>query len=193
MIHPTAEVEPSAEIGDGTRVWHHCHVRAGAKIGAECVLGYGVYVDAGVMIGDRCKLQNRVSVYRGVTLEDGVFVGPHVTFTNDMHPRAVAPDGRTLSDADWLVLPTLVQEGASIGAGAVILPGLTIGRWAMVAAGSVVSRDVPDHALVAGNPARPAGHVCSCGRTLAPRGELLYCGHCDRTYDFPPIAELERP
>ena len=193
MIHPTAEVEPGAEIGDGTRVWHHCHVRAGAKIGAECVLGYGVYVDAGVVIGDRCKLQNRVSVYRGATLEDGVFVGPHVTFTNDMHPRAVSPDGRSLSDADWPALPTLVQEGASIGAGAVILPGLTIGRWAMVAAGSLVSHDVPDHALVAGNPARPAGYVCSCGRTLARRGELLYCGHCDRTYDFPPIGELERP
>jgi len=193
VIHPTAEVEPGAEIGDGTRVWHHCHVRAGAKIGADCNLGYGVYVDAGVVIGDRCKLQNRVSVYHGVTIEDGVFVGPHVTFTNDKTPRAVAPDGAPLSDDDWTVLPTLVQEGASIGAGSVILPGITIGRWAMVAAGSVVSRDVPDHALVAGNPARPAGYVCSCGRTLAKHGEALYCGHCDRTYDFPPLGEPEQP
>jgi UDP-2-acetamido-3-amino-2,3-dideoxy-glucuronate N-acetyltransferase len=193
VIHPTAEVEAGAEIGAGTRIWHHCHVRAGAKVGADCNLGYGVYVDAGVVIGNRCKLQNRVSVYHGVTIEDGVFVGPHVTFTNDMHPRAAAPDGKLLTDDDWQALPTLVQEGASIGAGAVILPGLTIGRWAMVAAGSVVSHDVPDHGLVAGNPARLAGYVCSCGRTLVKRGESLYCGHCNRTYDFPPIGEPEQP
>ncbi len=193
MIHPTAEVEVGAIIGEATRIWHHCHVRTGAKIGAECNLGYGVYVDAGVVIGDRCKLQNRVSVYHGVTIEDGVFVGPHVTFTNDKHPRAIAPDVTSLTEADWQVLPTLVQEGASIGAGAVILPGLTIGRWAMVAAGSVVSRDVPEHGLVAGNPARLAGYVCSCGRTLAPHGEALYCAHCDRTYHFPPIGERAQP
>jgi acetyltransferase-like isoleucine patch superfamily enzyme len=191
VIHPTAEIEVGAIIGAGTRIWHHCHVRTGAMIGAECILGYGVYVDAGVSIGNRCKLQNRVSVYRGVTIHDGVFVGPHVSFTNDRHPRAVSPDGHPLTDADWQALPTLVQEGASIGAGAVILPGLTIGRWAMVAAGSLVSRDVPDHGLVAGNPARLTGYVCSCGRTLVQHGESLYCGHCDRTYDFPPIGEPE--
>ena len=189
MIHPTAEVEAGAQVGAGTRVWHHAHVRAGAVIGSECNLGYGVYVDAGVVIGDRVKLQNRVSVYQGVTIEDGVFVGPHVAFTNDKTPRAITPDGEVLVVGDWTVLPTLVREGASIGAGAVILPGLTIGRWAMVAAGAVVSRDVPDHGLVAGNPARLTGYACSCGRTLAARGEMLYCAHCDKTYDLPPLPE----
>jgi acetyltransferase-like isoleucine patch superfamily enzyme len=189
VIHPTAEVEAGAQVGAETRIWHHTHVRAGAVIGADCNLGYGVYVDAGVVIGDRCKLQNRVSVYRGVTIEDGVFVGPHVAFTNDKTPRAVTPDGAVARDEDWTVLPTLVREGASIGAGAVILPGITIGRWAMVAAGAVVSRDVPDHGIVAGNPARLAGYACACGRTLVTRGEMLYCAHCDRTYDLPPLPE----
>jgi acetyltransferase-like isoleucine patch superfamily enzyme len=149
----------------------------------------GVYVDAGVVIGNRCKLQNRVSVYSGVMLEDGVFVGPHATFTNDRTPRAVTPDGRIQSDEDWTVSPTLVREGASIGAAAVIVPGVTIGRWAMVAAGAVVTRDVPDHGLVMGNPARLVGYACVCGRTLTARGELLYCARCDRTYDFPPLPE----
>jgi UDP-2-acetamido-3-amino-2,3-dideoxy-glucuronate N-acetyltransferase len=189
VIHPTAEVEAGAIIGEGTRVWHYCQVRTGAKIGADCNLGHSVYIDTGVVIGARCKLQNRVSVYHGVTIEDGVFVGPHVTFTNDKHPRAVTPEGRPMTDADWQVLPTLVQEGASIGAGAVILPGLTVGRWAMVAAGSVVTKNVPDHGLVVGNPARIRGYVCSCGRTLGQRGELFYCERCDQTYDFPAFEE----
>jgi UDP-2-acetamido-3-amino-2,3-dideoxy-glucuronate N-acetyltransferase len=186
VIHPTAEVEAGAQIGADTRIWHHAHVRAGAVIGAECNL---VYVDTGVVIGNRCKLQNRVSVYHGVTIEDGVFVGPHVAFTNDKRPRAVKPDGVVAEAGDWTVLSTLVRQGASIGAAAVILPGITIGRWAMVAAGAVVSRDVPDHGIVAGNPARLTGYACACGRTLVARGELLYCGHCDRTYDLPPLAE----
>jgi UDP-2-acetamido-3-amino-2,3-dideoxy-glucuronate N-acetyltransferase len=193
VIHPTAEVEPGAEIGERTRIWHHCHVRAGARIGADCNLGYGVYVDAGVVIGDRCKLQNRVSVYHGVTIEDGVFVGPHVTFTNDKHPRAVAPDGAPLNDDGWEVVPTLVREGASIGAGAVVLPGITLGRRAMVAAGAVVTRDVPDNGLVAGNPARLKGYVCDCGQTLAPRGESMYCERCERAYNFPPTGAPEQP
>jgi UDP-2-acetamido-3-amino-2,3-dideoxy-glucuronate N-acetyltransferase len=189
VIHPTAEVEDGAQVGAGTRIWHHAHVRSGAAIGAECNLGYGVYVDAGVKIGNRVKLQNRVSVYNGVTIEDGVFVGPHVAFTNDKHPRAVRPDGGPAGPEDWTVSRTLIREGASIGAGAVVLPGVTIGRWAMVAAGAVVTRDVPDHGLVAGNPARPAGYVCACGRRLTPRGEALYCAHCDRLYDLPPLPE----
>jgi acetyltransferase-like isoleucine patch superfamily enzyme len=189
MIHPTAEVEPGAEVGSGTRIWHHCHVREGATIGEGCILGYGVYVDAGVHIGDHCKLQNRVSVYHGVTIEDGVFVGPHVTFTNDKHPRAVQPDGAPSTDADWTVSPTLVQRGASIGAGAVILPGVTVGRWAMVAAGAIVTRDVPDNGLVAGNPARLAGYVCECGHTLRPEGDAWRCPACDKLHDLPLLSE----
>ena len=189
MIHPTAEVEPGAEVGAGTRIWHHCHVRTGAVIGESCVLGYGVFVDSGVQIGNRCKLQNRVSVYHGVTIEDGVFVGPHVTFTNDKHPRATNPEGALIADDEWTVSHTLVRMGASIGAGAVILSGLTVGRWAMVAAGAVVTRDVPDHGLVAGNPARLAGYACSCGHTLRPEAEAWRCPHCDKLHDLPPIDE----
>jgi UDP-2-acetamido-3-amino-2,3-dideoxy-glucuronate N-acetyltransferase len=189
VIHPTAEVEPGAEIGEGTRVWHHCHVRTGARIGAGCTLAYGVFVDHDVAIGDNCKLQNRVSVYHGVTIEDGVFVGPHATFTNDKHPRAVGPDGAPLTGDGWEIVPTLVREGASIGAGAVVLSGITVGRWAMVAAGAVVTRDVPEHGLVAGNPARLKGYACACGRTLTPRGESWHCEHCDQSYNFPPIGE----
>lgn len=188
MIHPTAEVEPGAVVGAGTRIWHHCHVRAGAVIGEGCSLGYGVYVDAGARVGDRCKLQNRVSVYHGVTIEDGVFVGPHATFTNDKHPRAIRPDGAPATDADWTVSHTLVREGASIGAGAVVLP-VTVGRWAMVAAGAVVTRDVPDQALVAGNPARQVGWVCPCGHTLRPYGESWRCPNCDAVHALPALPE----
>jgi acetyltransferase-like isoleucine patch superfamily enzyme len=189
VIHPTAEVEEGARVGAGTRVWRQAHVRSGAAIGADCNLGMGVYIDAGVVIGNRCKLQNRVSVYKGVTLEDGVFVGPHATFTNDKTPRAVTPDGAVARDDDWTVVPTLVRVGASIGAGAVVLPGITVGRWAMVAAGAVVTRDVPDHGLVAGNPARLRGYACDCGRTLTGRGEAFYCAHCERSYGLPPLPE----
>jgi acetyltransferase-like isoleucine patch superfamily enzyme len=189
VIHPSAEVEEGARIGSGTRIWHHAHVRSGAVVGSECVLGYGVFVDAGAVIGDRCKLQNRVSVYRGVTLEDGVFVGPHAAFTNDRTPRAMTSDGAAAGAEDWTLVPTLVREGASIGAGAVVLPGITIGRWSMVAAGAVVTRDVPEHGLVMGNPARLRGYACVCGRTLVRRGEAQYCPHCDRIYDLPPLSD----
>jgi UDP-2-acetamido-3-amino-2,3-dideoxy-glucuronate N-acetyltransferase len=187
MIHPTAEVEEGAHIGDGTRIWHHAHVRSGATIGANCILGYGVYVDAGVHIGDNCKLQNRVSVYHGVTIEDGVFVGPHVAFTNDKHPRAIRADGSLSTDDDWTVSPTLVRSGASIGAAAVILPGVTLGRWCLVGAGAVVSRDVSDHGLVTGNPARLTGYACKCGHTLHSEGSGWLCDNCHETYDLPSL------
>jgi acetyltransferase-like isoleucine patch superfamily enzyme len=119
-----------------------------------------------------------------------VFVGPHATFTNDKTPRAVTPDGEVATDEDWTVVPTLVREGAAIGAGAVVVPGITIGRWAMIAAGAVVTRDVPDHGLVMGNPARLRGYVCACGRRLSTRGEAFHCAHCDRAYGLPPLPEL---
>ena len=186
MIHPTAEVEPGAQVGAGTRIWHHAHVRMGAVIGANCILGYGVYVDAGVTIGDNCKLQNRVSVYHGVTIEDGVFVGPHVAFTNDKYPRAIRPDGALATDDDWTVSPILVRHGASIGAGAVVLPGVTIGPWAMVGSGAVVTHDVPAHAIVAGNPAQLKGFACKCGATLQPEGQGWRCPRCGETHPFDP-------
>jgi UDP-2-acetamido-3-amino-2,3-dideoxy-glucuronate N-acetyltransferase len=187
VIHPTADVEHGAEVGKGTRVWHFAHIRAGAVIGEDCVLGHGVYVDAGAVVGNNVKLQNRVSVFRGVTLEDGVFVGPHATFTNDRYPRSIRPDGTPLSEEDWTPETTLVKYGASIGAGATVLAGLTIGRWAMIAAGSLVTRDVPDHALMVGVPARLAGYVCRCGRPLRFRGSDWCCDACDEVYDLPPI------
>lgn len=170
-VHPTAIVEDGAEIGPGTKVWHFSQVRGGARVGADCILGKGVYVGAGVRIGDRVKIQNGASVYEGVTLEDGVFVGPHVCFTNDRHPRAINADGSLKAGHDWEISPILVRTGASVGASSVLIAGITVGRWALIAAGSVVTRDVPDHGLVAGNPARLLGHVCTCARRLREVGE----------------------
>lgn len=158
LVHETAIVEDGAGLGHGTRVWHHCHIRAGAQVGRDCTLGKNVFIDVGVVVGDRVKIQNNVSVYRGVTLEDEVFVGPSVVFTNDLFPRA--------SSADWQVIPTLVRHGASLGANATLVCGVEIGRWAMIAAGAVVTRDVAPHELVAGNPARRLGWVCRCGQVL---------------------------
>src|SRR5262249_51621365 len=158
----TAEVSPEAEVGAGTRIWRHAHVREGARIGEECNIGAGAYIDAGVHVGARVKVHNRADVFEGVTIGDGVFVGPHVCFTNDLYPRAITPDGRLKAADDWEVTPTLVRRGASLGAGAVIRCGVTIGAFALVGAGAVVTRDVPPHALVVGNPARVVGHVCRC-------------------------------
>ncbi len=188
MIHPSADVSPDARIGPGTRIWNEAQVREGACLGADCSIGKGAYIDRDVVIGDRVKVQNRASIYRGVTVEDGVLIGPHVAFTNDRHPRAVHPDGSLRTDADWQLVPTLVREGASIGAGAVIVAGVTIGRWAMVGAGAVVTRDVPEQGLVAGNPAELMGWVCLCGRRLARESGVWRCAACDRTYD---LAEAE--
>ncbi len=176
--HPTAIVEEGAEVGEGTRIWHFAHVRSGAKIGRNCNIGKDVYIDVGVEIGDGVKIQNGVSVYRGVKLEDKVFVGPHAVFTNDKYPRAFSED--------WEVVPTLVKEGASIGANATIVCGITLGRYSMVAAGSVVTRDVPDYGLVVGVPARLIGFVCVCGRPLRriveeDNEKVVYlCDHCGR-------------
>lgn len=161
-IHPSAEIEPDTEIGEGSRIWHFAHVRQGSRIGRDCVIGRNVFVDSGAVVGDRCKVQNNVSVYHGVTLEDEVFVGPSVVFTNDHNPRAVG---------GWEIARTRVRHGASIGAGAVLVCGITVGRGALVGAGAVVTKDVPDWTMVLGNPARPAGQVCVHGlRTTLPEG-----------------------
>ena len=170
-IHPTADVSPEADIGAGTAIWHHCQVREGAHIGRNCILSKGVYVDAGVVLGDNVKVQNYVSIYHGVTLEDGVFCGPHCVFTNDKRPRAINPDGSLKAGDDWQLTETRVKTGASIGADAVVVCGVTVGAWAMVGAGSVVTRDVPDHGLVVGNPARLRGFVCACGERLSGEAE----------------------
>jgi UDP-2-acetamido-3-amino-2,3-dideoxy-glucuronate N-acetyltransferase len=186
-VHPTAEVAAEAVVGPGSSIWNQAQVRERARIGARCIIGKNAYVDAGVVIGDDVKIQNNVSVYHGVTVEDGVFVGPHVCFTNDRIPRAINRDGSRKTDADWEVSPTLVRRGAALGANSTILPGITIGRWAMVGSGSVVTRDVGDWELVAGNPARRLGGACPCGQPLPDADGEPFRGPCPRCGSrFPP-------
>jgi acetyltransferase-like isoleucine patch superfamily enzyme len=178
-VHPSSDVSPEADIGENTKIWQQCQVREGAVIGRDCILGKGVYVDARVQIGDRVKMQNGVSIYEGVILEDGVFCGPHCVFTNDLRPRSVNPDGTLKSVDDWAITKTLVRAGASISANATIVCGITIGRWAVIGAGSVVTHDVPDYGLVYGNPARLHGFVCPCGEKLVPADEVAAKGPRD--------------
>jgi UDP-2-acetamido-3-amino-2,3-dideoxy-glucuronate N-acetyltransferase len=193
-IHPTADVSPEAEIGEGTAIWHQAQIREGVRIGPGCIISKGVYIDSGVTLGQNVKVQNNVSIYHGVTIESSVFCGPHCVFTNDKWPRAVNPDGTIKSADDWQVVKTLVREGASIGANATIICGVTIGRWAMVGAGSVVTRDVPDYGLVLGNPAQLYGFVCPCGVRLPSMAEVLpdeatmvqlVCATCGRHVEVP--------
>ncbi len=189
-VHPTAEVSAEAVIGAGTRIWHQAQVRQGVRIGEQCIIGKGTYLDFDVVIGHRCKLQNGVFVYHGATLEDGVFLGPGVMLLNDKNPRAINPDGELKTDSDWQVSPTHIGYGAGIGGGAVILPGVSVGRWAIVGSGAVVTRGVPDYGLVYGNPARLAGFVCPCGQrlTLAQENEdevTLLCPACQQQISMP--------
>jgi UDP-2-acetamido-3-amino-2,3-dideoxy-glucuronate N-acetyltransferase len=181
MIHPTAQVHPRARIGENVKVWSWVQIREDAQIGDNTIISKGVYVDFGVRIGSNVKIQNNVSVYNGVTIEDGVFVGPHVCFTNDKVPRAINPDGSLKGAADWEVSPILIRYGASLGANSTILPGVTVGRFALVGSGAVVTRDVPDHGLVVGNPARLIGRVCACGQRI---DDNLYCRRCDKIVDI---------
>ncbi|MDF1538409.1 MAG: acyltransferase [Candidatus Thorarchaeota archaeon] len=183
LIHELAVVDNGAQIGKGTRIWHFVHVRGTAKIGEGCNIGKGVYIDGDVEIGNNVKIQNGVSVYHGVTIEDDVFCGPHMTFTNDMYPRAF---GDTFE-----VSKTLVKKGASIGAHATIVCDTTLGEYCMVGSGSVVTRDVPANGLVVGNPARLIGFVCTCGKPLnevISKNEkivVLLCSPCDEQVMIP--------
>lgn len=173
MYHETAVIESGSSVGRGTRVWHHSHIRGGATVGCDCVIGKNVYVDVNVVVGHRCKIQNNVSIYDGVRLGDDVFVGPSATFTNDLVPRAFSNE--------WTVTSTSVESGASIGANATIVCGVTIGRFAMVAAGATVTRDVAPFQLVAGTPARHLGWVCKCGVVISRDKTLdlnLRCPEC---------------
>lgn len=181
QAHPTAVIAEDCQIGDGTSIWHHAQIREGALVGQNCVLGKCVYVGAGVKIGSGVKIQNGATIYRGVTIEDDVFIGPHVVFTNDKYPRAFS--------GSWEVIPTLVRRRASVGANATILCGVTIGTYSMVGAGSVVTRDVAPHALVAGNPAVVRNYVCRCGNPIVSAERMkqinrplpAICGRCGET------------
>ncbi|MEX0616490.1 MAG: acyltransferase [Candidatus Woykebacteria bacterium] len=165
-IHKTADISKKVVIGKNTLIWNNSQVRDGAKIGRNCVISKNVYIDHDVFIGDNVKIQNNVSVYYGVTVEDGVFIGPHVCFTNDKNPRAINPDETLKKGSDWEVGKILVKKGSSIGGNATILPGVTIGEWALVGAGSVVTKDVTDFGLVVGNPAKLIGYVNEKGEKV---------------------------
>lgn len=173
-VAATADVDPAARIGARTRVWHLAQVREGAVVGADCIIGRGAYLGPGVRVGDRCKIQNHALVYEPALLEDGVFVGPAAVLTNDYYPRAVNPDGSLKSADDWHAVGVTLRTGASLGARSVCVAPVTVGRWALVAAGSVVTTDVPDFALVAGVPARRIRWVGKAGHPLEPAGDDLW-------------------
>lgn len=174
-IVDTADVADSASIGSGSSVWHLAQVRENAVLGQNCVIGRGAYIGTGVTLGDNCKVQNYALVYEPAELGHGVFIGPAVVLTNDTYPRAVNADGSLKSASDWQPVGVSIREGASIGARAVCVAPVTIGRWATVAAGSVVTRDVPDFALVAGVPAKRLGWVGRAGVRLVADGDAWVC------------------
>ena len=174
FIEKSALVEPGAIVGENTKIWHHAHVRSGASLGDNCVIGKGVYIDTGVVVGSGVKIQNYVSLYNGVTIEDDVFLGPQCVFTNDLRPRA--------STVNWEIVPTLVRQGASVGANATVICGVTIDRWSMVGAGAVLTRSTRPYELVTGIPARNAGWVCTCGQPLEEnpmrdKSGVIMCKH----------------
>lgn len=173
FVHESSYIDENVTIGEGTKIWHFCHIQSGAVIGKNCTLGQNVNVSNNVIIGNYVKIQNNVSIYEGVEIEDYVFCGPSMVFTNDLTPRSKYPKGA------GGYKKTLVKEGASIGANATIVCGHTIGKNAMIAAGAVVTQDVPDHALMAGVPAKQIGWACECGQKL---NQQLICDQCNRKY-----------
>ncbi len=176
--HESAYVDKGATVGAGTKIWHYCHVMSDAWIGDQCTFGQNVFVAKGVRIGNRVKVQNNVSIYEGVFLEDDVFCGPSMVFTNVKNPRSAFPRN---TSADYLV--TLVKRGASIGANATVVCGVTLGEWSFIAAGAVVTKEVPAYAVMAGVPARLSGWMCECGEGLRFTGSQARCESCSREYE----------
>ncbi|MFI7674928.1 acyltransferase [Actinophytocola sp. NPDC049390] len=182
FVADSADVADSAKLGEGTKVWHLAQVREDATLGANCIVARGAYIGTGVRMGDNCKIQNFAQVYEPARLADGVFVGPAVVFTNDTYPRAVNPDGSLKSASDWDAVGVTVEEGAAIGARAVCVAPVTVGAWATVAAGAVVTKDVAAFALVVGVPARRIGWVGKAGAPLRQEGEHWVCPLTGATY-----------
>jgi acetyltransferase-like isoleucine patch superfamily enzyme len=196
-VHASADLESDVSIGPRSSVWNRAVLRNGASIGAECIIGRDAFIDEGVHLGDRVKVQNGALVYHGVTVGNGVFIGPGAILTNDRYPRAITATGELARGDDWTLSPIELRDGCSIGAGAVVVAGTKVGRFSTVGAGAIVTRDVPDFALVAGNPARRLGWVCACGTRLTdatgaaaasnPSTDApLTCTRCGRSYDFSP-------
>jgi len=179
--HSSAIIETESKIGDNTKIWHFAHIRAFSEIGENCIIGKDVYVDQNVKIGNNVKVQNGVSIYDGVTIEDDVFLGPHMTFTNDLNPRSF--------NEEWVLTPTLVKRGASIGAHATIVCGVELGEYSMIGSGSVVTKDVPAYGLVYGNPAKLRGFVCKCGKKalFIDKNDIYAtykCSNCDYSFNI---------
>lgn len=186
FVHESSYVDEGVEIGEGTRIWHFCHVMGPSRIGRNCSIGQNVFIARNVVIGDNVKIQNNVSVYEGVTLEDDVFCGPSMVFTNVRTPRSAFPRNRSEE-----YVPTRVKRGASIGANATVVCGVTIGEWAFVAAGAVVTHDVPPYGLVAGVPARLVGWACACGLRLSFDADEAACRACGRRYRMLDAERIE--
>lgn len=186
-IHSTAEVSSKAKIALGTTIWHNSHIRANTTIGKNCIIGQGVYIDRGIVIGNNVKIQNYSSIYSHAILEDGVFVGPYTCLTNDKNPRSINPDAKIKEEQDWKKGKIIIRKGASIGAGTIILPDIEIGEFAMIGAGSIVSKNIPAYALAVGSPARIKGFVCKCGVILTRKiikPKTLVCKVCIKNQIF---------
>ena len=175
FVHPTAIVDEGAEIGEGTKIWHFTHIMAGARIGENCILGQNVFVGSGAILGDNIKVQNNVSIYDGTVLEDDVFCGPSMVFTNVFNPRSFISRKKEFRK-------TLVRKGATIGANVTVICGNTIGQYAFIGAGAVVTKDVPDHALVYGNPGKVKGWICQCAEEITFRSGKAVCHACGKKY-----------